>query len=210
MLLALSAGPLAAQHVVGARPGLCSFYRGEIVINGERFDGEGFPNRFLDPGQTLRTYAGVAEVELGSLSVARAGANSELYVVSSDNAAVVLELRQGSAVIDLRDPFNRQIVTVVMDGLRVETDQVGVYRLDVRLGRGPRLKVFDGKATAHVDRRSVGVDEGKLLRAADPQHVKSFNKKRGDTLDGWATERRKLFARQAPGKKRNKRPGSLL
>ena len=112
----------------------------------------------------------------------------------------MLELLQGSAIVDLRDRFSRQTVTVLVGDARVDLAEVGVYRFDFRPGRTPRLKVFDGRATASAGRRRDSVGEGRSLRlAADSWEITPFNKKRGDRLDGWATERRNLFARQAPG-----------
>ncbi len=213
--LALSALCLAvtaaAQHVVGVRPGLCSYVRGDVAIAGERFETDGFPNRFLNAGQALETGNGVAEVQLGSLSVVRAGAHSELQLVSADHDQVEIELAHGSLILDLRDRFDRQRVTIRVAGAEVQSDHVGVYRIDAHAGRRPRLKVFDGRATVRIDRNKVAVGEGKLLLLSDAsQGLRAFDKNKGDKLDGWATERRLLFARQAPAKKRKRRRGGLV
>jgi hypothetical protein len=183
--------PAFGQGMNSARPGTLNYIEGNATINGQLV-----PPRAagveLQPGQTLATTAGKAEVLLTPGVFLRLDDNSAVSMVSPDLAKTEIRLDKGRAEIEADQLYKQNDLLVDVDGAQARVLDHGLYEFNATTGD---VRVFDGKAavTEASAAKAVDVKGGHdLLLAAEPLKEKGFNRndaQYNDTLYNWSNLR---------------------
>jgi hypothetical protein len=184
------------QRVIAAKAGLVHFAWGEVYLGSERLSRtvSQFPK--LNPGETLRTGRGRAEVVLNAGRMLRLDGDSELEILSDDLEKIELRLIRGSAYLEWDWSVSGEPIRVRAGDAAVEIRGHGLYRWDAHRETAAVLKVYDGKA--YVD-SSRGTETVKSDRSLDleklPGRVEKFDPDQRDRFDRWNERRSREIAR---------------
>ena len=137
--LALTAGSVLAQSVIGAKSGVVNYIEGSVYLADKPLEIQ--PAQFpeIKENTVLRTEEGRAEILLPPGVVMRIGENTSFRLISNRLIDTRLELLSGSAVIEADEIGKDTHVTVVDKDATISLDKAGLYRFDLQPAR---LKVF--------------------------------------------------------------------
>ena len=164
VFLAAIAGAAYAQAVVSTRSGVVHYFEGSVSIDGAPLEARLGRFATLNDGGVLRTEKGRAEILLTPGVFLRVGENSAVRMVASSFADTRIEIMNGSAIVDTREPVDGNSVTVNANGWSVRQSAKGSYRID---SEPPRLRVREGRAQASCHGEPVAVAEGMELALKD-------------------------------------------
>jgi hypothetical protein len=161
-------------------PGAVNYVEGLVNLNGNPIDNTSVGSATLQPGETLATLNGKAEILLMPGVFLRLGENSQLRMLMPGFADVEVALDRGQATIEA-DYFPKDSRLKVVENMAV-TDVLkpGFYVLNaeppfVQVLKGKAAVALNGQtATAGEDRQVVETDAGKLK-------AQSFNEKSLDS-----------------------------
>ena len=108
----------------------------------------------------------------------------EMVRVGSDSAQ--MRLHKGWAIVDLREVWDKDSVSVVIGENEIKFLKGGLYRLEARENEPVRLKVFKGKAAVITDGEEKPVKSKRMMEigGASDAAVK-FDPKDIDSFDEW-------------------------
>jgi len=190
--LALTAGSLLAQSVIGAKSGVVNYIEGSVYLADKPLEIQ--PAQFpeIKENTVLRTEEGRAEILLPPGVVMRIGENTSFRLISNRLIDTRLELLTGSAVIEADEIGKDTHVTVVDKDATISLDKAGLYRFDMQPAR---LKVFKGAADVQVGTEHSEVTGGKMLMLGNTlASAEKFSVEETDSLDHWSRRRGEMMA----------------
>jgi hypothetical protein len=189
--LLISAAPLAAQPVIGARAGVVSFAIGKVYLDNQPIDisATHFPE--VKENSVLRTEGGRAEVLLNPCAVLRLDGDSSFRMIDGSLLEPRMELMAGSAVADIAGIRKGSEVRLKLGGAMVEMARQGTYRFDYSPAL---LKVYGGRALVDRSGGKAELAVGRTL-AFDTAAPEKFDVRGGDGLDLWNHQRAIVLAR---------------
>ncbi|MGA3212744.1 MAG: hypothetical protein ABSD20_15665, partial [Terriglobales bacterium] len=130
----------------------------------------------LQPGQSLITEQGKAEVLLTPGVFLRVGANSSVTMISPSITDTEVGLDRGHAMIEIAEIHPENDIRMRENGATVRMLKTGLYDFD---GRQEQLRIFDGKALVQDGTQQVSVKDGREVSLAGNGSLKAqkFNKK---------------------------------
>jgi hypothetical protein len=137
---------LALQPAWGAdnpQPGTINYLEGQASVNGRALNDKSIGSVRLDPGQTLATQNGRAEMLLTPGIFLREGDHSAVQMVSPGLADTVVTVQQGRALVEAANLLPANNIVVNAAGMSVRLLKPGLYDFDTAHGA---VRVFDGKA----------------------------------------------------------------
>ncbi len=191
-IVALSASAAAlAQKVISAKAGLIYFVEGKVSIEGSGRLSWGSKTRQLNPGETLVSERGRAEVLLNPGTVLRLGDASRIRMDSVDLTDTRVTLEGGSAVITVNNPPKLDRIEIHAGSVVVALKGDGVYRFDAD-GSGvsaPRVRVYAGQIEASAPGgATVLASRGQAVNLEDLQRTE-VDTREADGLQLWAESR---------------------
>jgi len=158
-----------------ALPGTLNYVEGQASIAGESLDGNSIGSTTLEPGQTLDTGTGKAEILLTPGVFLRVGDNSTVKMVSPSLTNTQVQLEQGRALVEVAEIHDQNNLQVSEDGVTTRLAKKGLYEFDADQ---QQVLVFDGKADVQADDRTVEVKGGHALNlnAEGKLKAKGFDK----------------------------------
>lgn len=181
-----------AAYGAVARPGTINYTEGQVTIDGRSVRAKQLGSLELAPGRELETANGKAEMLLTPGVFLRLGDNSAVRMVSPSLTDTRVDMVRGRGTLEV-DLLARENHLAVRDGAgNVVIDKKGIYEFNADQ---PQVAVYDGKATAQVQDRTVDIGKGKEL-PLDGSTVKpeKFDRKENDSLMAWSKLRSQYVA----------------
>ncbi len=137
----LAIPPLAAQSVVTARAGMIYAIEGLVTVDGQAVRAEPSALPELNPGQTLVTERGHAEMLMGQGAVLWTGNNTQVRLDEANVDAPRAALLAGSAILEIKHTRSDRTVFINLGTQTAAVQHEGVYRFD----RNPdKIRVWSG------------------------------------------------------------------
>jgi len=159
-----------------AVPGTLNYIEGQASIGDQALNSKSIGTAELQPGESVVTEKGDAEVLLTPGVFLRIGNNSSVKMISPSLTDTEVEVDQGHAMIEVAEIHPENSLRVVEDGTATKLLKTGLYDFN----RNQReLRVFDGKAFVESGREHVDVKGGRevTLASNDLSKARKFDKK---------------------------------
>ncbi|MGH9665893.1 MAG: FecR domain-containing protein, partial [Bryobacteraceae bacterium] len=165
LLIALGVGIFTAP-VWGAnagRPGTVNYVEGDVTLNGAPLNGTSIGVAELEPGQTLETHQGKAELLLTPGVFIRLDDSSQLRMITPGLTDTRVELTHGKAMLEATELLKGTHLGVLIAGSTITVEKAGLYEFDADQ---PNLRVYDGEAWVIAGDRRVKVKKGRQTALA--------------------------------------------
>lgn len=190
-LAALAAGAALGQEVISAKAGMIHYIEGTVLLDGKQVEPKFAEFPQIPEKSVLASTEGRAEVLLGPGTFLRIGENSEFVLLSNRLTDTRLELKRGSAVVDILEIAEGNAVTLLTGDAVISFEKAGVYRLDAVPGR---LLVYDGEALVEQKGQVQRVKSSRMLLLNGVAVAEKFDNRTGDSLLRWAKRRDESIA----------------
>jgi hypothetical protein len=180
--------PVNAQSVISIRSGVVHYFDGAVYLGDQPLESHLGKFSCVPLGGELRTAEGRAEMLLTPGAFLRLGERSAVRMVANDLADTQVELRTGSAIVELGEPNPGTSVTLLYKDWRVRFLRKGVYRID---SDPPHLWVSQGEAEvlAGPTGQPVSVGAGQHLPFGEVLVPERTAGEPNDALSEWAKGR---------------------
>ncbi len=165
----------ASPDAHSALPGALNYVEGQASIAGNTLNGNSVGSTTLQPGETLETGKGKAEILLTPGVFLRVDENSAVKMVSPSITNTEVQLDQGRAMVEVAEIHDQNNLRVSEDGVQSRLVKKGLYEFDA--GK-QQVLVFDGKADVQEGDRTVEVKGGHelTLNTGEKPKTHSFDK----------------------------------
>lgn len=191
----LSAPALAASDAHSALPGTLNYVEGQANIGSNTLNAGSLGSAMLEPGQTLNTGNGKAEILLTPGVFLRVDGDSAVKMISPSITNTRIQLEQGRAMLEVAELHDQNHLFVREDGFDTQLVKKGLYEFDADK---QQILVFDGKAHVQDGDRIVSVKAGKKVDLNDTGTLKahSFDKEdyKQSDLYQWSSLRSNYLA----------------
>lgn len=180
-----------------AVPGTLNYIEGSASLNGEAVSRKADGSATLEPGQTISTRDGRAEVLLTPGVYLRLGHNSTVKMISPDITNTAVAVENGTADVEVDQLFKENDIHIVVNRVPVQLVKTGLYEFNAN---NDTAMVFKGEAA--IDRggrhwtevkagHEVNLSEG----AADVNSTKfNVNEAENSGLYRWSSLRSDYLA----------------
>jgi hypothetical protein len=182
ILILISLSSLQAADHPLARPGTLNYVEGQVYLGAQSLNAKSVGTVELDPGQTLTTQNGKAEILLTPGVFLRLGDNSSATMMSSSLTYTKMSVNEGEALVEVAEIHPENDLLIVEDGKTTELLKEGVYDFNADLHV---VGVLDGKVTLEDGNRRVNVKAGHMVNLAvsEPIKAQKFDKKNLEAQD---------------------------
>ena len=158
-----------------ALPGTVNYVEGQASIGDQPLNSKSIGSAELQPGQSLNTQKGKAEILLTPGVFLRVGANSSVKMISPSLTDTEIGVDKGHAMIEVAEIHPENDIRVTEGGTTTQLLKTGLYDF----GRNQEFRVFDGKASVEDGSEHSTVKGGHEVSLADNSVVKTqkFEKK---------------------------------
>jgi hypothetical protein len=170
----------AADQQRVARPGTLNYVEGQVTLGSRSLDASSIGTVELDPGQTLLTQIGKAELLLTPGIFVRLGQSSAATMISSGLTSTRLSVDQGETFIEVTEIHPENDLRILEDGISTELVKMGLYNFNANLHV---VRVLDGEAIVDGGEKSVTVKGGHMVDLSAPLKVEKFDKKETEAED---------------------------
>lgn len=165
---AARSGPSGMTRPGTIAPGTINYVEGQVSLDNQPL-GSGGP-AVVQPGQTLATGNGFAEVLLTPGAFLRLGHNSQVRLIASGLAETKAQLDRGTAIVEVDQLIKGTDLALVMNGATAKLEKKGLYDFDAG---EQAVKVLDGKADVMESAGSKTIGKGDQLQLASAKPLKS-------------------------------------
>ncbi len=165
--------PPQQQHQPGmASPGMVNYIEGQVLVDDRPLRSSG--PVVMQPGQTLSTANGFAEILLTPGAFLRVGPHSQIRLINSGLAVTKAQLDRGTAMVEVDQFIKSTNLAIVVKGATAQINKQGLYDFDADQ---QAIRVLDGKLTVAeaVGSKSIGKDNQLLIANEKPLKAISFN-----------------------------------
>ncbi len=171
----------AADQQNVARPGALNYVEGQVTLGSQPLDSHSIGKIELDPGQTLTTQNGKAELLLTPGVFVRLGQSSAATMISSGLTNTQMSLDRGEAFVEVAEIHPENSLRILQDGITTQLLKMGLYNFNADLHL---VRVLDGEAIVDDGERAVKVKSGHMVDlSAEPLKVQKFDKKETEAED---------------------------
>jgi hypothetical protein len=165
-----------ATSANSALPGTLNYVEGEASIGTQTLDSKAIGSVELQPGQSLVTGHGKAELLLTPGVFLRVGDDSSVKMISPSLTNTEIGVDKGRVMIDVAEIHRENDIRVVENGTTTRLLKTGLYDFDQR---SDQLHVFNGKAWVGDNGHEATVKGGHEVILADNSSLKvhKFDKK---------------------------------
>ena len=167
-LTALLSAPAWGASV--GRPGTLNYVEGQAFIGTQTLDAKSVGSTELEPGQTLNTGVGKAELLLTPGVFFRLDDNSSVRMISPSLIDTEMELVQGRATVEVTDIHSENNLRIIEDGRSTELRKNGLYDFDADQ---EQVRAFEGEAVVQDGNREVKVKGGHQVDFNDGAALKT-------------------------------------
>jgi len=197
-VLLLSLATLSAsafgQNANQARPGTLNYIEGQASIEGRQLSPNSVANTELQPGQTLSTANGKAEILLTPGVFLRLGSDSTVEMVSPNLTSTEIKLETGRADVEVDQLYKQNNILIDLNNGQTQLLKNGLYDFDAD---NSTVRVFDGKADVFTGQNSEHNDkpievkgDRQLVLTGEPVKPQRFDKNNSqDDLYNWSSLR---------------------
>ncbi|MGA8042025.1 MAG: hypothetical protein WCA37_04415 [Terracidiphilus sp.] len=148
-LLMLGLGTLGAPalNAQEAGPGMLNYVEGSVSVGGQPMNAKSAGQITLNPGETLTTDKGKAEILLTPGVFLRVDDQSAVQMISPSLTKTQMELLHGRAGVEVDQVSPANDLEILDGGVTTQLVKPGYYEFD---GNAPNVMVFDGKAAVEV------------------------------------------------------------
>ncbi len=163
----------SAQSAV---PGTLNYVEGQVSIGDQALNSKSIGTAELQPGQSLVTEKGKAEVLLTPGVFLRIGNSSSVKMISPSLTDTEVELDRGHAMVEVAEIHPENDIRVDDAGTSTQLLKTGLYDFNQNQRE---LRVFDGKAFVESGHEHVDVKGGREITLAsnDLSKPQKFDKK---------------------------------
>jgi FecR protein len=156
-------------------PGTLNYVEGQASIGSEALNSRSIGVAQLEPGQSLTTQDGRAEVLLIPGTFLRVGKDSEVKMISPDLTNTEVAVDKGQATVEVAYLYKQNNLRVEEDGATAQIEKNGFYDFDANQNL---IRVLDGQVQVQVDDHDVTVKGDHQLNLAAPKlKATKFDKK---------------------------------
>lgn len=183
---------LYAQYVISAHSGVVQYVEGKAYLNDTLVEPK-FGN-FLEirENQELRTEEGRTEILLTPGVFLRMSEKSSIHMVSTRLTDTRIEILTGSAMVECDDAPKDNSVMLLYKGPSMLLVKHGLYRLDTNRAR---FQVYDGESIVKKESGQLTLKSGKRTALAGALIAETFDKRQGDELYIWSSQRSSYLAK---------------
>ena len=179
-------GAARVKYLAASEAGLVYYLEGSAVVGGKTRTASTRLPMLLGRQNFLRTETAKAEIFLGVGVVARMAENTSLRMIETRSSSPVLELDEGSVLIEVADSAEGAPLRVHVGDSVTELLKSGLYLFDVGAGS---LSVFGGEASTVLTGPPVRAREGQRVNLRQSVPPSRFDAKVHDALYKWSAER---------------------
>jgi hypothetical protein len=187
LVLLATAAVGAADSTNMPPPGTLNYVEGQVLVQGQKQSPKSVGSTYLEPNQVLNTRDGNAEMLLTPGVYLRIGHHSAVRMISPDLADTRVQLKKGSAMLEVDELFKENNVNVLLDSTTTRVLKKGLYDFNTNPAS---VKVLDGKAVTYEGDQRVKLKKGReaLLAEGQPLVRRKFNKHvvEADPLYRWS------------------------
>ncbi len=158
VLAAMLSVPLWGANT--ALPGTLNYVEGQAVVGADTLNAQSVGSVTLQPGQTLKTDSGKAEVLLTPGVFVRVGDNSAVTMVSPNLTNTEVALDKGTAMVEVAQIYKDNFLLVKQGDATTQLLKTGLYQFDADQDG---VRVFKGEAMVNDGSRHIKVKEGHEL-----------------------------------------------
>ena len=172
----------ADTNSASAVPGTLNYIEGKASIGSEALNAKSIGSAELQPGQTLTTDTGKAEVLLTPGVFLRVGNDSSVKMISPSLTDTEVAIQQGNAIVEVDEIHKQNDLSFTANGTTTRLLKTGLYDFNLRQDE---FRVFDGKASVENEAKRVAVKGGHEveLNPSQPLKTQKFNKKQYEEGD---------------------------
>jgi hypothetical protein len=188
-LLLFACGSAPAQQGISAKAGTIRWAEGELFLDDKpvKLPPDGYLQ--MENGRILNTKKGFAGLVLTPTAYLWLGENASLLMEENALSDVRLELKKGSAFIEVINVVEEIIkttpITVRLLFGAVNLRQAGLYRLD---SGASELRVYGGVAFTKKQNKEIEIKKDYLIRLGGNFAPSKFYPYESDALHKWAGE----------------------
>jgi hypothetical protein len=159
-----------------AVPGTLNYVEGQVSLDSQPLNSKSIGETILEPGQSITTENGKAEVLLTPGVFLRVGSNSAVKMISPSLTNTEIGVEEGEASVEVAEIHKQNDIRIDADGATTELLKNGYYDFDAAHNQ---VRVLDGEAIVDDDGRQVKVKSGHALALNQESGGKpqSFDKK---------------------------------
>lgn len=176
-----------------AQIGAINYIEGQATLNGQPLNQSSIGTA-MQPGETLETQAGKAEVLLTPGVFLRLNDGSAVQMNANGLANTVVTITKGLAMVEADDVQAANNIVINIGGMPVKLAKRGLYEFD---GTAGQVRVFEGQAELTNGKKTVNIDAGHELALNQPKlKTQGFDKKAYENTDfyRWTTLRASYLA----------------
>jgi hypothetical protein len=179
-----------------ALPGTLNYVEGNVSIDHEGVTPKSVGSTTLEPGQSITTDNGKAEVLLTPGVYLRLGSDSSAQLVSPSITNTEVALNHGEAIVEVDELYKQNDIRIVNGSATATLQKTGLYEFD---NNPAVVRVFKGQAEVQAGERQVKVKGGHEL-SLTPENAKlkatGFDKNNYETADlyRWSSLRSQYLA----------------
>jgi len=176
------------------RPGSLNYVEGQVSIDAQAMNDQSVGSAKLEPGQSVATEQGKAEILLTPGAFLRLGDNSLVKMISSGLTNTEVQVQKGRAMVEIAEIHDENNLRVDLSGASTRLLKTGLYDFDADRNQ---VRVFDGKVTVQENGAQIEVKDGRDLSVNSGGSLKSgkFDKQMyEDDLYNWSSLRSKYLA----------------
>jgi hypothetical protein len=143
-----------------ALPGTVNYVEGQASLGTEALTAKSVGSVTLEPGQTLTTETGKAEILMTPGVFFRLGDDSTATLVSPSLTNTEIALSKGQAMVEVDDIHRDNLLRVQQDGTATQLLKNGIYAFDADNGD---VRVLKGEALVQDGDRQIKVKSGHEL-----------------------------------------------
>ena len=197
LVLLLATVAVNAQSEGGrnpGRPGSLNYAEGQVSIGTQAMNDQSVGTAKLEPGQSVATTQGKAEILLNPGAFLRLGDNTSVKMISSGLTNTEVQVQKGRAMVEIAEIHEENNLRVDLNGSTTRLLKTGLYDFDADRNQ---VRVFDGKVTVQENGAQIEVKDGHDLNVNSGGSLKSgkFDKKTyEDDLYNWSSLRSEYLA----------------
>lgn len=158
-----------------ALPGTLNYVEGQAQIGSQDLSAKSIGSADLQPGQTITTENGRAEILLTPGVFLRLDDNSAAKMISPSLTNTEVELDKGRASLEVAEIHKQNDIRIAEDGATTQVLKNGLYEFNADQGN---VQVFDGKANVRAEDKSINLKGGRELSLnSTPLKARKFDKK---------------------------------
>ena len=149
-----------AMGATTALPGTLNYIEGQAYIGNQQLNSKSIGSVELQPGQSLTTANGKAEILLTPGVFLRVGDNSTVTMVSSNLTNTEADLVKGQATVEVAEVHPYKNLQIGADGVHTQMLKDGLYGFDADQRQ---VLVMKGEAEVQVNDQNIKVKSGHRL-----------------------------------------------